>query len=1079
MPNSKMSCSLAMSGKLCGVPTELCGCSDSNGFAVSAGIKVNKKALGDLMSVLGAVCRDATAPYINMLNDFEVEANFSHSPNGTAILIESDTVHFLGCDTKQGKLVAFSISLQEMAEGNDSNLAGIIKSVTKYFGFMDFKFLYRSNDLTSARKYERYPFLPQVPYNVNGNIIFNASFQFGDIAESSFSKVMRELFGISGMDLFLVVSKSKVECDLVIPDMKNSLLQCKNTIIRAAFGGTEGVAFEMNGIIALNCFAAMQFAVDCTFSMTSVSISASSVPTACYQIPTTPITICNSGLEIGFDEKGLNFAGMTQLNVRNLMWYGALRISYQGQSASLDMLSAAMSEVSLSELVENLIGIAGDKVSAFDVVAIKPFELNGNIENLDFSKMTDDEIIKAVNNALNGMNSEFLLDKEIASITRLPANGACDILNTNTMFHYWIAKDGRLSFPPQAYFSSSKIRIGKYNFEKGIFFSGNIELFGYGLRVMFSAVSGEGILGFAQLKPIVTRFMKITGSATSKKAKNVVLGDAPDSTLCLLTTDYYSEDVIADPVVLYVNICRNAGNFYIDGHFELCNIFSFDALMYYMNKRVFLSVETSYFNLIRASVYFDVAYRDLASAGFEFGVSLDCTELHDRLYNLSKGLEKAVAAYDNKIKDAQVKINSAKSKVEQLQAEINDFNRRIQECKDTINRTSRWKRWLVAIREGAKIAGYEVAIVSIKGMMEAAIMALDLANKALEFGNKLGTDVINVINGVIKGVLNAFYINKAVLNILVNGNSQVVTTDLQVTVLGKEFNVNESVDLEQLAKAPVELLENSIINAIKSFMDSLSDGYSIEYEKGQITTCPYLEIPDDPVDIMKMASYGAGRIDNYKGLFTELQEAYIDEMKDIDPDFDNLDTDFKDMGALIAYSIDASTQNICIAGMDSLIEELRDIKGSDTISKEEAESIQLSITEYTDVIRPATSGLTEVANRIRESIDEIDTEAKRKHMHRVRKENDSQTGVDLMKARNYDRLFNEVEALIEKYFPKDSGNGFFNYTDEALFYEMLNDARIEAGCAVVADDVATGEKQLYERDIFRKRTTQKNYRSRF
>lgn len=1079
MPNSKMSCSLAMSGKLCGVPTELCGCSDSNGFDVSAGIKVNKKTLGDLMSILGAVCRDATAPYINMLNDFEVEAKFSHSPNGTAILIESDTVHFWGCDTKQGKMVAFSISLREMTEGNDSSLAEIIKNVTKYFGFMDFKFLYRSNDLTSAKKYERYPFLPRVPYNIDGNIIFNASFQFDDIAESSFSRVMRELFGIAGMDLFLVASNNKVECDLVIPDVNNSLLQCKNIIIRAAFGGTEGVAFEMSGIIALQCFSAMQFAVDCTFSMTSVSISASSVPAACYQIPMTPITICNSGLEIGFDEKGLNFAAMTQLNIRNLMWYGALRISYQGQSASLDMLSAAMSSVSVSELVENLIGISGDKVSAFDVIAIKPFELNSQTESIDFANMTDDEIIAAINNSLTGMNREFLLDKEITSITRLPANGACDVLNTNTMFHYWITKDGRLSFPPQAYFSSSNIRIGKYNFEKGIFFSGNIQLFGYGIRVMFSVVSGEGLLGFAQLKPIVTRFMKITGSVTSKEAKNIVLGNASDSTLSLLATDYYSEDVIADPVVLYVNICRNAGNFYIDGHFELCDIFSFDALMYYMNKRVFLSVETSYFNLVRASVYFDVAYKDLSTAGFAFGVSLDCSGLHDKLGNLTRSIERAVESYDSKIRDAQSKIRSAKIKVEQLQAEINKYNREIQRCKDRINRTSRWKRWLVAISEGSKIGAYEIAILSIKGLMEAALLALDIANKALDLGNKLGTGVLNAIDGVIKGVLNAFYINKAVLNVLVNGNTQLVSTEIQVTVLGKEFYVNENINLEKLAKAPVELLEDCIMKNIKSFLDNLPNGHSIEMEVPEKKEYPCMEIPESPIETMELASYGAKRINNYKNFFIELQKTYIDEMKDIDPDFENLDTEFKEVGALIAYSIDASTQNMCVDGMDYFMEELKRLNDEGSVSEEDATDIRSFITEYTDIIRPTTSGMSELANRIRESVCDIDTEAKRKYLHRARQEDAATTGVDLMESRNYDRLFNEVEALTEKYFPRGSGKGFFNYTDEVKFYEMLNEARSEAGCAVVSTDADEESSQLYNRDIFMKGIASVDYRSRF
>lgn len=158
-------------------------------------------------------------------------------------------------------------------------------------------------------------------------------------------------------------------CALVVPDMENSILKCRNIILYAQFG-SKGVRFSMEGSIALSCFSGMEFYVKCELSMTSVSISACSMPTNTYTIPKTPLTICNSGLQIGFDEKGLNFAIMTQINIRSLMWYGALRMSYQGTTVMLDMLSMAMSEVSLAALAENLIGLPRDKVSALDIIAV-------------------------------------------------------------------------------------------------------------------------------------------------------------------------------------------------------------------------------------------------------------------------------------------------------------------------------------------------------------------------------------------------------------------------------------------------------------------------------------------------------------------------------------------------------------------------------------------------------------------------------------------------------------------------------------------------------------------------------------
>ena len=58
-----------------------------------------------------------------------------------------------------------------------------------------------------------------------------------------------------------------------------------------------------------------------------------------------------------------------------------------------------------------------------------------------------------------------------------------------------------------------------------------------------------------------------------------------------------------------------------------------------------------------------------------------------------------------------------------------------------------------------------------------------------------------------------------------------------------------------------------------------------------------------------------------------------------------------------------------------------------------------------------------------------------------------------MESKDYDKLYNEMESVITKYFPPGSGKGLFNFTDEPMFYEMLNEARDEAGCAVIPTEV--------------------------
>ncbi len=103
----------------------------------------------------------------------------------------------------------------------------------------------------------------------------------------------------------------------------------------------------------------------------------------------------------------------------------------------------------------------------------------------------DAEIIQAVNNALAGMKQEYLLSQDNVSVTRLPGDSACDVLNTKTMFHYWLNSKGELSFPPQAYYASKHLTIGRYNFDMGVFFAGQLEIFGQKIKVMFSSVNDK------------------------------------------------------------------------------------------------------------------------------------------------------------------------------------------------------------------------------------------------------------------------------------------------------------------------------------------------------------------------------------------------------------------------------------------------------------------------------------------------------------------------------------------------------------------------------------------------------------
>ena len=53
--------------------------------------------------------------------------------------------------------------------------------------------------------------------------------------------------------------------------------------------------------------------------------------------------------------------------------------------------------------------------------------------------------------------------------------------------------------------------------------------------------------------------------------------------------------------------------------------------MYYINKHIHIATTISYFNMISASIYLDVAYAKFSSANFEFSISLDCMGFHRKV----------------------------------------------------------------------------------------------------------------------------------------------------------------------------------------------------------------------------------------------------------------------------------------------------------------------------------------------------------------------------------------------------------------------------------------------------------------
>ena len=206
MAEQGMNCILEVKGTLCGIKTTMCGGYANDGFLLSSNFIIDREGLCALVKTLGSVCEDAVEPFVEMLGDFSTEVKLNYSDEQTLVVINSDSLKFVGYDG-EGKLVVFNIAPAEMIAGKNNSLAQIVKKAVYYFGIKDFTFLYRSNNITSNNLYKAFGYLPQIPYVIKDSVVICGRFDFSSVSKSMFTKAMTELFWILLREKILVCLK--------------------------------------------------------------------------------------------------------------------------------------------------------------------------------------------------------------------------------------------------------------------------------------------------------------------------------------------------------------------------------------------------------------------------------------------------------------------------------------------------------------------------------------------------------------------------------------------------------------------------------------------------------------------------------------------------------------------------------------------------------------------------------------------------------------------------------------------------------------------------------------------------------
>ena len=133
--------------------------------------------------------------------------------------------------------------------------------------------------------------------------------------------------------------------------------------------------------------------------------------------------------------------------------------------------------------------------------------------------------------------------------------------------------------------------------------------------------------------------------------------------------------------------------------------------------------------------------------------------------------------------------------------------------------------------------------------------------------------------------------------------------------------------------------------------------FVIENQKGMVET-NFLLTLDDTIEMLKesgepdvlnaadMISYGTHRVNQAGNMIMDLQKLYVNEMHQIDPDFDNLETEYNDTLGFLAYAMEKSSQNMYSEGMDELIGELQIALDENSLNESEAVIAKECIEQY-------------------------------------------------------------------------------------------------------------------------------------
>lgn len=946
---------------------------------------------------------------------------------------QESSLYFKLAKGRDGSALLFAFRMQDADGGgqDSSALLAALKTAADFFGIREFLFYAQTGNTWM---------LPQLAPDTGGTAevpaeikkcSFLTSAHISMDGDSVFVRAVRELFGLRETDLYLGAGKGQFLCMIRIPSFETSFMKSSDMYMLMELGGHP--AFTIRGTFTFSFVPGIRFTVDCgvrenAFTLEAFAKTAKPVPVfSIFSIGDTCLMIRVS--------EDLSFGMYTNLYIRNLQMFGAIILKMRGSAMVPELLSAAVSDLSIPILVDNLLGSHLNGIEVLDFIQLKglPFQA---LTPLAPETLKQKDITGIVNHFNAEVRSDALrLDATQVQITEF--GGGMDVTDLKRMRHYYIDASGRMKLMAQFYYAAENTRMGNYTVDRGIFICAVIEIFGKAFEVLFSFREGEGLLAYARVPEINLGFLKIGASEFSRSSSSP-LPVAENSVI----TQFINPK--SDGMQFFLSADKKEISFYFDGMVDFLQLFRVDARIIFCQGMISLDLRTIWLGIFQVTLQIRAAYQSFRSGQFAFCLVIDTAPLTQKMQGVIRSIDQAVQKLRNKINDATKEIDRAQAHVNELYREIERFDQKIQECKRAINDASCWKRAFVAIGKGIEIGAYEVAKVGIYAAIGVATAALQVAKKVVECSGKLGEGVLKAVKGVVQGAMSLFYLNYIRLSARADAGQQGASASFEAEIgfvaLGKTYHLSQRISSGELMGSKEGIFDQAINRRLDGDLKNIENGaFRSNWQKYQhenYTTMQHCKRLDQASEHLKSSVT----------MMTRMQDIYLNE-------FQSPMEEFEEMNVSVMDAMDQAKNTMDTGARAGDVSQLSDAMGGLKRSvasqekkgvfrdQEMAETKEL-IAQY-DEAKLLYDKVVSGAGTVQKQRQKLE-----KYQETFRKETRKTCGECVVQGKEADMagVLAQVEEQMYTSFPVDrSGAACINLSREPLIQECFIEAEKELG----------------------------------